>query len=368
MTNDLKILYITRLNKGSTGYGYLHGFENLGLAVKAVDTSQWLGNWDISLKERILRKIRRGRMAWNKIQEMNMAIINAADEWKPDLTFFVEDPFILPGTLKHTQQYGLNFVHFQDDKFNPACRTYTFFDDLPYWDCVFVTRKVNLSEYKALGVSLVKFIYKAYTPKLYHPVQPTNDEYAEYQGDVTFIGNFNFPERADYLAEIMSQLPEVKFKIWGHGWQSLKRAHYWSKPRRWQTWPRLIRACQYYPLWYADMCKAMNANKIVLGFLNHYNRDLHTSRTFEIPACGGFMLMERTSEHQALFEEGVEAEYFGSVDEAVKKIRYYLAHDEERQRIAQAGHIRCATSGYSYDDRAKTVIDVFKSLREAHKS
>jgi spore maturation protein CgeB len=110
------------------------------------------------------------------------------------------------------------------------------------------------------------------------------------------------------------------------------------------------------------MSKAMNSNKIVLGLLNHYNRDLHTSRTFEIPACGAFMLMERTQEQQKIFNEGVEAEYFGSIDEAVEKIKYYLTHEEERKQIAQAGHQRCTTSAYSYNDRAKTAIDIFHSL------
>lgn len=361
--SKIKVLYVSRLNKGSTGFGYLEGFKNLGLIVKEVDTSKWLGNWELPFWERVSYKIRRGRLPQELIVNMNNAIIEAADEVHPHFTFFMGAPFILPETLKHTQRYGLNFCHFQDDMFNPNCRTYTFFDSLPYWDTVFVTRQVNIKEYEALGVRAV-FVRKAYTPGLYRPVIPSATESEKYKGDVVFIGSFNSPSRADFLAEIIHACPDVKFNIWGGGWERLKRPYYWINKRRWRTWPHLIRATHPYPLWYDEMSKAMNSHKIVLGLLNHYNRDLHTSRTLEIPACGGFMLAERTSEHLEMFEEGTEAEYFSTWQEAVQKIKYYLAHDEERQAIARRGHERCMVSDYSYYDRAKTVLEYYHKLKE----
>ena len=66
-----------------------------------------------------------------------------------------------------------------------------------------------------------------------------------------------------------------------------------------------------------DYRKTICSSKIVLGFLRKVNADTQTSRTFEIPACGGFMLMERTENQQRLFEEGKEAEYF-------RKSHYFL--------------------------------------------
>ena len=68
-------------------------------------------------------------------------------------------------------------------------------------------------------------------------------------------------------------------------------------------------------LYSEDYSKSFQAFKISLCFLRKINYDQQTTRTVEIPACGGFMIAERTAEHKAMFEEGKEAEFFSSNEE-----------------------------------------------------
>jgi spore maturation protein CgeB len=103
--------------------------------------------------------------------------------------------------------------------------------------------------------------------------------------------------------------------------------------------------------------KAINSFDINLCFLRRANRDRQTTRTFEIPACGSFMLAERTDEHVQLFDEGQEAEFFGSTDELFEKVRFYLTHEDIRQKIAQRGRQRCLRFGYDYRSRMRKMLE-----------
>ncbi len=82
----------------------------------------------------------------------------------------------------------------------------------------------------------------------------------------------------------------------------------------------------------------------------------------QIPACGTLLLAERTDEHQELFEEGKEAEFFGDDEELREKIKYYLNHPAERDRIAAAGRDRCVKNDYTYQGRLRTVFEQITKL------
>src|SRR5690606_28432443 len=84
--------------------------------------------------------------------------------------------------------------------------------------------------------------------------------------------------------------------------------------------------------------------------------DQHTPRSFQIPACGGaLMISQRTPEHLHFFREDQEAIYFDDVDELRDKLNFWLSpqHDEARKAIVTAARKRCINEDYSY-------IPVFK--------
>jgi spore maturation protein CgeB len=111
------------------------------------------------------------------------------------------------------------------------------------------------------------------------------------------------------------------------------------------------------------MSRVLNASKVNLAFLRKANRDRHDQRTFEIPACGGFELSERTDEVLSFFEEGQEIECFGSVEELREKAAYYLKHESQRRRIASAGLARLRRSPYSYTDHIQAILKRYSEMK-----
>jgi len=74
------------------------------------------------------------------------------------------------------------------------------------------------------------------------------------------------------------------------------------------------------------------------------------------------MLAERSELHLQLFREDQEAVFFGSKEELLKKVTYYLKAKEERKKIALNGYKRCLTSQYDHHSRMVEVLNAINEL------
>jgi spore maturation protein CgeB len=354
----MKILYVGPDYPGSNGRCWRDAFLELGHEVRTFDDEKY-DPTPGTLAGRWLRKRRRKPDA-PLVAGLNRALLAAAEEFQPRLVFFVKAYHVTPETLDRVRRIAPCYVYMNDDMFNPANQTPTFYDNLPLFDVILTTKSYNVREFHQAGAPRAVYIANAYDPRIHYPCQPSPAERAEMGGDVAFIGTFR-PTRADDLNRIVA-LDDLKLNIWGGGWNKMTRIDNFHRWRRWRTLRPAVHARE---LWCGEMGKAIQSNKITLGLLYRENRDLQTSRSFEIPACGGFMLAERTEEHRMYFEEDREAAYFGSFDELRDKLRFYAAHEDAREKIALAGYRRCLESPYRYIDRARFALDLSGAERRA---
>lgn len=226
-----------------------------------------------------------------------------------------------------------------DDRFNPRNQSRQWLSCLRLYDLHVTTKNHNVPELLEAGARGVFHVDKAFDPLVHRPMPVTPDVRTLFGGDVGFVG---WPEAERAASMLHLARHGVPVRIWGP-WGRLRLSH-----------PNL--RIEGRPLWSDDYARALSAFRINLCFLRKVNRDRHTTRSVEIPACGGFMLAERTEEHLALFEEDREAVYFSSDGELLEKVRWYLAHEDERVRIAEAGRRRCWAGGYTYAQRLEGVL------------
>jgi len=350
MPDAAKIVFVGDLNYYAKGSSRVRALESLGHLVTAL-THTAIGGEDVGHPDFSLAF----RIAWKlgihlDTERVNPKILNAVESDKPDLLWIDKGNMVSPSTLARvkTLSPGTRIVSYSDDDmFNPLNRTRAYTSALPHYDFVFVTKTFNADpgELPSLGAKTCIAIDKAFDPERHRPLNLDEDDMREYGADVGFVGTYA-PERG----ECLNRLAREKFdiRVWGNGWQDFSPV---SSNLRIERRPLVNRP--------EDLryTKGVNTTRINLGFLRKVNRDLQTDRSVEIPACGGFLLAERSIEHERLFDDGREAVFFDDEGDLVTKIHHYLANENERQEIAASGRRRCLDGGYSHRDRMGEMIE-----------
>lgn len=95
-----------------------------------------------------------------------------------------------------------------------------------------------------------------------------------------------------------------------------------------------------------------------IGFNYSINNDVNM-RMFEILSCGALLVTNFIHDNgfEELFSPGVNTVVYRSPAELFKTIDYYLAHDDERERVADQGHI-LAVNSHTYADRLKRMLEI----------
>jgi len=86
------------------------------------------------------------------------------------------------------------------------------------------------------------------------------------------------------------------------------------------------------------------------------------ARNFEVPGCGGFLLTGDAEDLGKYYAAGTEIVCFDGRGDLVEKIKYYLAHEEERAAIARAGYERTLRD-HTYANRFR---EIFSRLGLTH--
>jgi hypothetical protein len=88
----------------------------------------------------------------------------------------------------------------------------------------------------------------------------------------------------------------------------------------------------------------------------------HSDRFYTYLACGTFVLAKSVPDSDLLFKDGTHIKYFDTADECFRLADWYLKHDAERLKIADAGMQR-AHSEFNCTKIARYVLDTVEKGR-----
>lgn len=276
----------------------------------------------------------------------NAQIIAALKKDEYDVLWVEKGLSIRPSTLRRARrmQPGMKLAFHSDDNMADRHNQSAWFRGaLPLYDVNGTHKSYNADpdELPAQGARNMLYFPKTFDLRFHVPTVTDAATRRRLGGRVGFIGSFE-AERAQSMLELAQA--GIPVRIWGNGWKSMVGAH-----------PNLM--VENCPVYGEDYIKLLCCTDVNLGFLRRLNRDLHSDRSVEIPACGAFLLAQRSSEHLQLFEEGREAEYFDSQEELLAKVTRYMEDADARAAITKAGRERALASDYSHDHFVSLILE-----------
>lgn len=188
-------------------------------------------------------------------------------------------------------------------------------------DFVFVGQKEAVERMKADGIPNPIWLPHAVEPLAYPKFDLLQKKY-----DVCFVGHINSPNRIEALDRLFAEIPNFYY-----GQQLFEGA-----------------------------ARKFAESKIVF---NIAMTDDINMRCFEAMATGSFLLTNWIPTIEDLFEDGKHLVLYRNLDEMVEKAKYYIAHDDEREKIAQAGYEE-VMKNHKIQNRVDVILSEFLKSKQ----
>lgn len=274
-----------------------------------------------------------------------------------DLFFsYFYSAYVEPGAIRAIRDLGIPTMNWYC---NGSYQFHLVEEIAPAFDWCLVPERFRLADYRRVGATPI-YCQEAANPTVYRPFDVPREH------DVSFVGQ-RYGDRGSYLRRLVDEGIDVR--VWGPHWDEpapqtslARRVIDAARGRRPDTSHVMPPERCGGPLSDDEYVRMFSRSKVSLGFSRLLEDPADGApprqvrlRDFEAPMSGAFYLAEAFDELAEFFEPGREIVFFDGPDELVEKARWYLAHDEERERIRLAGLER-ARREHTWQNRFRTVF------------
>jgi spore maturation protein CgeB len=258
---------------------------------------------------------------------------------------------------------AIPFERMQQLKAEVGCPLVTWFMD----SCALVERgmdRAKLSDYlfffegedrEALQTAGVRcrHIFLAYDECWYQPIEHITPSI-----DVSFVGN-PYPNRNAFFDELSLELGKGTFKCRFYGpFVSLRRP--WNLGALARKYPHAISNFRHKTQLEHEQINRINASsKVAMNLLHLQSLYSLNMRAFETCGSGCFQLIQALPAVSECFRIGQDVETFSTAGEAADKVRFYLANNRSRERIAGSG-LQRALERHTMRTRVHEMVCVMK--------
>lgn len=265
------------------------------------------------------------------IKKVNNHVLKEVQQAHYDLIWVDKAIYITPQTTEWLKARASKLVHFTPDPAFTFHQSQHFFKSLPYYDVVVTTKSYEIEQYKKATGAKVLYATQGFDTSLH---QPSKASFSQKKG-LVFIGHHE-DEREEVLKQLLAK--NIPLTLAGIKWKTFAEKH--------KTNNKLSYLGD--GVYGQDYVRTLQSAKIAWGAISKWVPELHTTRTFEIPACGTALLTECNSETEQFFTSE-EAIFYKNTSELVDCVRYYMEDVNALKTLTEKGTAAVHNKGFDYE-------------------
>lgn len=334
----MRAAYIGILTPGSTSRMRAEWLKEL--------TPEWTWEWvdtdpPLETCSRVWRTLAYRFQVGKAVDRINHVVTERMSGVDNDLVWVDKAIFLRKPTMDVLRANTRRLVHFTPDTAFHANRSRNFESTLNSFDLLVTTKSFEVAQYRQrLERDTLLVTTQGYDARVHFPRATDDDRRRE----AVFIGLAE-PERIRCIETLLDR--GISVRLGGRGWNAFAK--------QWQSSPHF--AFEGEDVFGGDYARLLSGSWIGLGLLSKRFPELHTTRTFEIPACGAALATEATSETSNFFA-GNEAVFFSSFQDLADRITAFLAENDlsALRSTAAAGHRRVLADGRDYESILAAIL------------
>lgn len=334
----MKALYIGQCGEGSTSkmrYDLLQ--DIIKSPIELINSSIQIESSTLISKS-LAWRFNSGPLVQSFNREIEMFLKASKNNW--DLIWIDKGVFIYSKNLKKLKTRTSQLVHYTPDTAFYANKSRHFYAGINTYDLLVTTKSFEIDKYRErVSENKIHLISQGYNPYIHYP----KHRFEEKEFAITFIGLCE-----PYREFIINRILGNGFKVFvgGIGWNRFMKEN--GKNHN------LIYLGE--KIWDIDYTFAISRSNFGLGLLSKKFPECHTTRTFEIPACGTCLITERNEEIDGYFTDD-EAIKFSTTEELLEKLNFFSNNVPKLKVLTNKGRSRIEQDQRDYKSQLQIILN-----------
>lgn len=272
------------------------------------------------------------------IGKVNRFVLDRLGDKQYDLIWVDKAIYLTRKTTKVLKSHTDKLVHFTPDPAFTFHRSKLFYESMSLYDYVITTKSYEMEDFVHMMGDKNRVLYatQGFDKSLHRPMVSW-----EQKNGVAFIGHYE----AERVAPIEALLgADIDVTLAGIKWEEFAKSHE-------------CKNLHYLGngVFGEEYVKALSSCLFGWGSVSKWIPEMHTTRTFEIPAIKTALLTERNKELEGFFSDN-EVIYYRDNEDLVAKVIYYTANREELKTIIENGYNKVQNGGFDYESIVRNLL------------